>query len=463
MRALWFYCLPWLGFNALMTLPPGQKHIFTVTQLNRSAKDLLETYLPILWVEGEISNFSRPSSGHWYFTLKDDRAQVRCAMFRNRNLQARVQPKNGDKVLVRGNVSLYEGRGDYQLIAEHMEPAGRGDLQQQFEALKLKLQTLGWFLPEHKKPLPKWPTCIGVITSPTGAAIHDVLQVLQRRAPNIAVKVFPVAVQGAEAAPQIIKAIALANRLKVCDVLILGRGGGSLEDLWAFNEEAVAKAVFESSIPIISAVGHEVDFSICDFVADLRAPTPSAAAELASPNASELARRFQNLQKQFVTSMRLYLKHAQQQLVSARARLQHPRTKLNTYSQRLDRLELRLVRASRQKLVQQAKALASLNERHRRQSPMRLVHAKQLQLQQAKDRLAKAMSQLLSYQNTQLQQAAALLNSVSPLATLVRGYAILITPNGEIVRKANDVQIGEELRATLGSGALMVNVSKVQP
>src|SRR5690606_31569338 len=248
-----------------------------VSQLNRRAKQLLETHLPLLWVEGELSNVSQPSSGHWYFTLKDDQAQVRCAMFRNRNMLVRFKPQQGQQVLLRARVSLYEGRGDYQLIAEHMEEAGAGALQRAYEELKQKLAAEGLFSDDLKQPLPSLPRHIGVITSPTGAAIRDILHVLARRFPAIPVTVLPVAVQGKEAAPQIVKAIQLANRADLFDVLILARGGGSLEDLWPFNEEVVARAIHASKLPIVSAVGHEVDFTIADFVADLRAPTPSVA------------------------------------------------------------------------------------------------------------------------------------------------------------------------------------------
>src|SRR5690554_997535 len=264
------------------------RDILSVSQLNRRAKQLLETHLPLLWVEGELSNVSQPSSGHWYFTLKDAQAQVRCAMFRNRNQLVRFIPQQGQQVLIRARVSLYEGRGDYQLIAEHLEESGAGALQRAFDELKLKLAAEGLFEQSCKQPLPSLPRHIAVITSPTGAAVRDILSVLKRRFPAIPVTVIPVAVQGKEAAPQIVKAIEQANRSGLFDVLVVGRGGGSLEDLWPFNEEIVARAIFASALPVVSAVGHEVDFTIADFVADLRAATPTAAAELLAPVEHEL-------------------------------------------------------------------------------------------------------------------------------------------------------------------------------
>src|SRR5690606_35272474 len=291
-------------------LPTGtEREILSVSQLNRRAKQLLETHLPLLWVEGELSNVSQPSSGHWYFTLKDDQAQVRCAMFRNRNMLVRFKPQQGQQVLVRARVSLYEGRGDYQLIAEHMEEAGTGALQRAFEALKAKLGAEGLFDEARKRPIPTLPRHIGVITSPTGAAIRDVLTVLERRFPSIPVTVIPVAVQGKESAPQIVRALELANRCGLFDVLLLTRGGGSLEDLWSFNEEAVARAVAASQLPVVCAVGHEVDFSIADFVADLRAPTPSAAAELMTPDGEDWLETFIGYEVMLEDAMERKLRH----------------------------------------------------------------------------------------------------------------------------------------------------------
>lgn len=484
-----------------------QNHqILTVSQLNRAAKDLLETYLPMLWVEGELSNLSAPSSGHWYFSLKDSGAQVRCAMFRNRNMLVRFKPEAGKKVLVRGKVSLYEGRGDYQLIVEHMELAGAGDLQRQFELLKEKLQAEGLFDPAHKKPLPAWPRRLGVVTSPTGAAVHDILHVLRRRFPALPVIVLPVAVQGNDAAHQIAAAIETANRHALCDVLIVGRGGGSLEDLWAFNEEVVARAIHASTIPVVSAVGHEVDFTIADFVADLRAPTPSAAAELISPDGPALLQQLKQYELQLSRCMAAHLRWHRQQVEHLRARLPHPKQKLQAQAQTLDHLEVRLQRAMatslrnahqhvehlrarlphpRQKLQSQAQKLDHLEMRLQRamaaslrgaqQRVERLQHSLQgfnpqhqlarhaHHLQVLNLRLEVVQRKVLDAQQQRLQRAAGLLQSVSPLNTLSRGYSILLTDAGHAVRDSAEVHEGQTLTARLHRGELVCEVTVVKP
>lgn len=432
----------------------AERQIFTVSQLNRAAKDLLETYLPLLWVEGELSNLSAPSSGHWYFTLKDAGAQVRCAMFRNRNQLVRFKPEAGKKVLVRAKVSLYEGRGDYQLIVEHMEPAGLGDLQHQFELLKARLQSEGLFDPAYKKLLPLWPSRLGVVTSPTGAAIRDILHVLQRRFPALPVVILPVAVQGAEAATQIANAIHLANLHQVCDVLIVGRGGGSLEDLWAFNEEVVARAIHASDIPVVSAVGHEVDFTIADFVADLRAPTPSAAAELVSPNQMALNEELQRFERTLTRLIRQQLQWQKRQVQHLRARLAHPRQLLQQRAQRLDQLELRLTRAMRVRLGDANQRLTHLNRCLQQLAPGRQLQQQRRHLEHLLDRLTRAQRHLLERHQQHLTRSAQLLHSVSPLNTLNRGYAIVLNDRGQVVREATEVQAGDRLQARLARGRL---------
>lgn len=436
------------------------RQVLTVSQLNRAAKDLLETYLPMLWVEGELSNLSAPSSGHWYFSLKDSGAQVRCAMFRNRNMLVRFKPEAGKKVLVRGKVSLYEGRGDYQLIVEHMELAGAGDLQRQFELLKEKLQAEGLFDPAHKKPLPAWPRRLGVITSPTGAAVHDILHVLRRRFPALPVIVLPVAVQGNEAAGQIAAAIEHANHHELCDVLIVGRGGGSLEDLWAFNEEVVARAIYASRIPIVSAVGHEVDFTIADFVADLRAPTPSAAAEIVSPDCQTLLHKLRQYEQQLTRCMTAHLRWHQQQVKNLRARLQHPGLKLQAQAQKLDHLELRLQRALSSSLRHAQQRVERLQHRLQRCNPQRQLAGHAHRLQVLTLRLEVAQRKLLDSRQQRLQRAAGLLQSVSPLNTLSRGYAILLTQDGHAVRRSEEVNKGQQLTAKLHSGELLCEVKE---
>ena len=301
----------------------------TVTQLNRQVKRLLESNFDFIWVEGELSNFARPASGHWYFSLKDADCQVRCAMFRNRNQRVRQVPANGEAVRLRARVSLYEGRGEFQLIVEHLEPAGAGALQLAYEALKEKLRSEGLFEAGRKRPLPSFPSRIGVITSPSGAAIRDILSVFRRRYPGLESDVLPVPVQGAEAAPAICRALELANQWHAAgsryfDVLVVGRGGGSLEDLWAFNEESVARAIVASALPVVSAVGHEVDFTIADFVADARAATPSASAELLSPEALEWLAQFRALERQLARATQRRISDSAQVLNHLRRLLRHP-------------------------------------------------------------------------------------------------------------------------------------------
>ncbi|MFS8609180.1 MAG: exodeoxyribonuclease VII large subunit, partial [Gammaproteobacteria bacterium] len=344
-------------FSAPPSPPPvaetPPRDVYTPSRLNREARMLLERGLPALWLEGEISNFSRPSSGHWYFSLKDEAAQIRCAMFRQRNVLARFTPKDGMHVQARGRVSLYEPRGDYQFILDYIEEAGEGLLRRKFEELKNKLAAEGLFDPARKRSLPKIPRRIGVITSPTGAAIRDILHILKRRFCSIPVLIYPVQVQGAAAAPQIAAAIRLAGRRAECDVLILARGGGSLEDLWAFNEEIVARAIYECPIPIVSGVGHEVDFTIADFVADVRAPTPSGAAELVVPDSAEWVRAFATLERRLTSTLRRLLNERIQRMDWLTRRLQrrNPRFELEQHAQRLDELERRLLRAMRHSLA----------------------------------------------------------------------------------------------------------------
>lgn len=442
---------------------PPERQILTVSQLNRAAKDLLETYLPLMWVEGELTNLSVPSSGHWYFSLKDSGAQVRCAMFRNRNMLVRFKPQAGKKVLVRAKVSLYEGRGDYQLIVEHMEPAGLGDLQHQFELLKAKLQAEGLFDPQYKKPLPKWPRTLGIVTSPTGAAIHDILHVLQRRFPALPIVLLPVAVQGAEAAGQIARAIALANEHQLCDLLIIGRGGGSLEDLWAFNEEVVARAIFASQIPVVSAVGHEVDFTIADFVADARAPTPSAAAELVSPNQAELQECFSQHLRNLTRLMHGQLRWHQQHLRHLRSRLQHPGQILQARAQKLDQLEMRLRRTMRVHLAHARQRLDHNRRCLHQVGPRKHLQQQRLTLNHLLARLQRAQRHILERQQQRLTRSVRLLHNVSPLNTLSRGYAIVLTEQGQAVRVAGDLTPGQKLQARVQQGRFDCEVVQIYP
>lgn len=438
----------------------------SVSQLNRQARTLLESHFDFVWVEGEVSNFAAPSSGHWYFSLKDGSAQVRCAMFRNRNQRVRFTPGNGDAIRLRCRVSLYEGRGEFQLIAEHLEHAGAGALQAEFEKLKARLLTEGLFNPEHKKPLPKSVNQLGVITSPTGAAIHDILTVLRRRCPAIAVSILPVAVQGEGAAAQICKAIEDANRWhregKVqLDALIVGRGGGSLEDLWAFNEEIVARAIAASELPIVSAVGHEVDFSIADMVADHRAPTPSAAAELLSPDQREWQQRLRDTQTNLERLMRRKLAQAATELGHLRKRLKHPGAQLREQSQRLDDLEQRLILAQKNQLQRRRAELTLLQSRLRSGSPLPRLQQMQRDTGQLEQRLEAGMRHKLQQAGERLAHLAQMLDSLSPLGTLQRGYAIVTDGDGNVVSDAAKAAVGDELEARLGRGRLGVTVKRV--
>lgn len=437
----------------------SQNHdVFTVSQLNQRARQLLEISFSSVKVEGEISNLSRPASGHWYFTLKDAGAQVRCAMFRSRTTQLRFQPKEGDHIVVRGKVSLYENRGDYQLIVDAMKPAGEGALQQAFIQLKQKLGAEGLFAQEAKKTLPTHPSRVAVITSPTGAAVHDILTVLKRRFPAIEVDIYPVQVQGAEAAGQIIQAIHQAHNDQRADVIIVGRGGGSLEDLWCFNDENLARTIFHCPMPIISAVGHEVDFTIADFVADQRAATPSAAAELISPDQNHYLQAFQNIEQKLFNSIQQHLQQSQWRLQTASKGLQHPGDKLLQMNQRLDMLDIRLQQAQKQSLQQAQQKLQILSQKLQGQNPQGKLEQASQAVQQLQQRLMQSTHHLLEKKSEQLRTNMQLLHAVSPLNTLGRGYSILQTPDGGVVQDNEQVKAGEQLTARLNKGQLQLEV-----
>ena len=487
-----------------------ERDVYTPGRLNKEARMLLERGLPSLWMEGEISNLSRPSSGHWYFSLKDESAQLRCAMFRQKNLGARFTPKDGMHVLTRGRVSLYEPRGEYQFIADYMEEAGEGLLRRRFEQLKNKLAAEGLFEAGRKRPLPRLPRRIGVVTSPTGAAVRDVLNILRRRFCSIPVLIYPVQVQGTSAAGQIATTIRLASARAECDVLIVARGGGSLEDLWAFNEEVVARAIFDCQIPVVSGVGHEVDFTIADFVADVRAPTPSGAAELVAPDCNEWTRSVELLGRRARTAVVRNLASRQQRLVWLERRLAqvHPGVELRQKAQRLDDLEQRLTRCMRHRLFQRRSTLVELAAHLRQRSPALRVAAARGRLEIAcktlgtslqrrvslmESRLRHAASNLrqhspvpriaalrrrveiadhsldtslqkqLRHLDARLRLAAGKLNAVSPLATLQRGYAIVTDTNGTVVTDATSVKQGDMIETRLSRGTLQARVEQVTP
>ncbi|MBY6189845.1 exodeoxyribonuclease VII large subunit [Microbulbifer agarilyticus] len=444
-------------------LPTDGRPVMTVSELNREVKQLLEGSVPLLWVGGEISNFAAPSSGHWYFTLKDARAQVRCAMFRGRNRNVRFQPGNGREVLARARVSLYEGRGEFQLIIEHLEEAGFGVLMRRLEELKAKLQAEGLFELTRKKPLPFLPATIGIITSPTGAAVRDMIQVLGRRYPAAKVELIPVAVQGQGAAQQIANAIALAGHLQRHDLLIVGRGGGSLEDLWAFNEEVVARALAACPIPTISAVGHETDNTIADLVADVRAPTPSAAAEIASANAATLLDTTAAISRRLQRAMQQQLRHVGQRLQITRNRLRHPREQLHNRAQQLDHLELRLKAAMDNQVERRHQLLSSSLRSFARVHPEQQIAAKRHQLATATQNLQRSCKELITRRHDRLQHAAAMLNNVSPLSVLQRGYAISRNADGEVIKSVQQVTAGEQVSVILASGEFEATVNTIHP
>lgn len=444
---------------------PNSSAIFTVSRLNQTVRLLLEQEMGQVWIRGEISNFSQPSSGHWYFTLKDNTAQVRCAMFRNSNNRVTFRPQNGQQVVVRANMTLYEPRGDYQIIVESMQPDGAGLLQQQYEQLKQRLQEEGLFSPDHKQSLPSPARQLGLITSKTGAALHDVLQVLQRRDPSLPVIIYPTAVQGIDAPLQIVRAIELANLRRECDVLIVGRGGGSLEDLWSFNDERVARAIFASKIPIVSAVGHETDITIADFVADLRAPTPSAAAELVSRNQTELLRQLQAQQQRMEMAMDYYLAQCSQQITRLQHRLQqqHPQLRLARQQNLLERLRQRLLTATENHLRRGSQQQQRLASRLNQQQPQQRIHRAQSQLLQLEHRLTQLVSAQLSESKQRFGSAVAQLEGVSPLATLSRGYSVTTADDGKVLKKTNQVKSGDKLTTRLDDGWVESQVLTITP
>ncbi|MFM1679105.1 exodeoxyribonuclease VII large subunit [Aeromonas salmonicida] len=440
-----------------------EQQVFTVTRLNSAVRMILEQDLGLVWLTGELSNLAMPSSGHWYFSLKDLGAQVRCAMFKGNNRRVAFRPQDGMQVLVQARVSLYEPRGDYQLIIESMQPAGDGVLALRFEELKRRLGAEGLFDEGRKRPLPREPRAVGLVTSATGAALHDMLTVLKRRAPDLPIFIYPTQVQGSAAIGQIVAAIALANHRAEVDVLIVGRGGGSLEDLWCFNEEVVARAIANSAIPVISAVGHEVDVTISDFAADLRAPTPSAAAELVAPDQSARAQRLAHLWQRLVQAMNRHQTAARHGFVLLQKRLDHqdPKRRLEQQSQRLDELSARLQQLLNQRLHQGERRLANLELRLQAKSPERRLAIGRRRHQLAQERLHALIAKRQDQASHRLAMLTARLDGVSPLATLGRGYSITRTQSGDVINRAAQVNAGQTLVTTLAEGHLQVRVEEV--
>ena len=443
----------------------SNRKVISVSDLNRDAKRLLESEFPMLHVEGEISNLAQPGSGHWYFTLKDDRAQVRCAMFKNRSHMVRFKPRNGQQIVVRGRISLYEGRGEFQMIAESLKDSGDGALRRAFEKLKVSLQTEGIFDESRKKPLPKLPEHIAIITSPTGAAVRDVISVMQRRFPAIRISILPVQVQGDQSVPQIVTALQRANRLSgehaaaAYDLILLTRGGGSLEDLWSFNTEPVARAIAASRLPVVCAIGHESDFSISDFVADLRAPTPSAAAELITPDGDMLLDSLNFLTRRLSKLMNQQLTDGKREILHLQKRLRHPRTHLEELAQRLDEMERRLISSVNNQLERQRSRV----DRYRLLSPQTTIDANKIRLGYLEEKLTARLQPAIRAKSEQLMNLTLKLDALSPLATLQRGYAIVSSETDEhIVTNSQNLQRGDRIRARLKSGAVIAQVQAVE-
>ena len=439
-----------------------QNHdIYTVSRLNSEVRLTLELQFQTIWLQGEISNFVAAASGHWYFSLKDSAAQVKCAMFKQANRTSSFRPQNGQQVLIRARISVYEPRGEYQLIAEFIEGAGAGLLKQQFEQLKAKLQAEGLFDPATKRPLPAQVQRVGVITSPTGAAIRDIVTVLSRRAPGIEVIVYPSQVQGDTAALQLRQMLSIAIRRNEVDVLIIGRGGGSLEDLWCFNDEALCRAVAASPIPIVSAVGHEIDFALTDFVADVRAPTPSAAAELVSPDQSHLLERITRLRSALIQAQRARMQQVAPKLLNLSQRLLalHPKRRLQQQQQRLDELQLRLTTSIKRRVIAAQQQQHFLDKRLRQLSPAKSISQQQTRLAELERRISKAQQQRLLQSKQQLAQLSAQLNTVSPLATLSRSYSISFDSNQQVLTSASQLKVGDAVSIKLAEGGFDAEVT----
>ena len=456
-----------------MSAPPS---VLTVSQLNGSVRELLEFNYGRIWLRGELSNVSAPSSGHLYFTLKDDQAQVRAAMFKGARTAARLQqpPQNGQQVLVRARVSLYAPRGDYQLLVEHLEDAGLGALQQAYEMLKARLAAEGLFAAERKRPLPANPRGVAVLTSPSGAAVRDILQVLKRRAPGLPVTLIPVPVQGTEAPPAIVAGLALLKSLfendfqdaqgqpiPPFDVVIVARGGGSLEDLWAFNDEAVVRALADMPVPVVSGVGHEIDFTIADFVVDVRAPTPSAAAELVSPNQQQWREQAKLAKARLLNAWQRDHQRRQLALHVVQRRLRSPARQLLDQRQRLDELELRLTRQLRQLLTQRRERLQQRIIRLKARDPARQLPALTQRVSTLQQRAVRAIQQRLHQRQQHLHNLMQRAHSVSPLAVLSRGYAIISSQDGSVLRDATQVRVGDVVRAKLSAGEVSASITAI--
>ncbi len=446
----------------MYTSTSTQRNILSVAKLNKMVGSLLKTHVGQVWISAEISNFVAAASGHWYFTLKDRNAQVKAAMFKGANGRIAQRPKEGDSVLVRANVGLYEPRGDYQIIVEHLEFDGAGLLKQQYEQLKNTLQAEGLFATQTKQAIPQDIKTVGIITSATGAALHDITTVLKRRNPMINVIVYPTQVQGAAAAAQIVNAIFIANRRREVDVLIVGRGGGSLEDLWCFNEETVARAIFGSHLPIVSAVGHEVDVTIADFVADLRAATPSQAAELVSSDLGDVIYTIEQWRQRLTQAISTKLNECdyQQQLLGSRLQQNHPQQRLQQQAQAIDHFTMQLQHNMQRRLQVAQQRQQHLENRLQHLSPIHLVSQSQQHTYTLTERLRQAMANRLTHQQQRFAKVTGILHSVSPLATLSRGYSISFVDN-HVVNTTSTIKEGDTLTTRLTDGEVTSKVERI--
>ena len=438
-----------------------EQSVISVSELNKKAKSLLEKGIPKLWIEGEISNLAKPASGHMYFSLKDEMSQIRCAWFKQRQLQNTLNIANGSKMLALGKIGLYEPRGEYQFIVEKMEIAGEGDLKRKYEDLKKKLSAEGIFSEENKSELPNLPKKIGIITSPSGAAVQDILTVLNRRFPIIPIIIFPVAVQGEQAAPQIQNALEKANFRADCDLLILARGGGSLEDLWAFNEEIVARAIFDSEIPIISAIGHETDITISDFTADLRAPTPSGAAELAVPDQHDWIKSIDNISEKINTiiTQQINSKSQLSDWINKRLSQSSPKMTVKRQIEKSNNLQKILSSSILQNLSKQDKNIHQLKSNLNEVSPRLKIHTQLSRIKELNQKITSCSDHLLEGLNNRIKLASKTLNSVSPLRTLDRGYAIARDAKTKnVIMSADNIEIENDIEVKLAKGEIKVTV-----
>ena len=435
------------------------QEIISVSEINKRAKSILEENFPFVWIQGEVSNFFSAASGHWYFSLKDESSEIRCAMFTNKNHHITFEPKDGDHLVLNGTLSIFEGRGQYQIIVEHIELAGEGALLKAFEELKKKLQLEGLFDDSIKRQLPAYPKNIAVVTSPDGAVIQDIINVLDRRSPFLDLTVVPTLVQGEKAAPLICEALNKVGKLKKVDVVILARGGGSIEDLWAFNNEEVARAIVNCPTPIISAVGHETDFTISDFVSDLRAPTPSVAAEIISQPYSELIETLEGYQNYISRSVISQIDLQRTQITNLIKRIRHPGDKLREISQKLDYVETALIQNINQEISFKKNGLNLKDLSLQQNSPQNKIKEAKVYLQNASKDLLKALKLEIERKSTVLAEIVATLQAVSPLSVLSRGYSIISTePDGKILSSSNQVEIGQTISAILSKGSIKAEI-----